>query len=105
VAVEVVNRVDGADLARRVIQSIQMRDYRLLVRHRDIEPANAQRAHRLHAATRVLNAEADEGVIHTECHQCDDVLQLAVYTLPVLPVALATMPPAELSARLFKLVF
>jgi len=33
------------------------------------------------------------------------VLQLAVYTLPVLPVALATVPPAELSARLFKLVF
>ena len=34
------------------------------------------------------------------------VLQLAVYTLiPVLPVALATMPLAELSARLLKLVF
>jgi len=33
-------------------------------------------------------------------------LQLAVYTLvPVLPVALATMPLAELSARLLKLVF
>ena len=34
------------------------------------------------------------------------VLQLAVYTLiPVLPVALATMPLAELSARLLKFVF
>ena len=34
------------------------------------------------------------------------VLQLSVYTLiPVLPVALATMPLAELSARLLKLVF
>lgn len=34
------------------------------------------------------------------------VLQLAVYTLiPVLPVALATMPLAELYARLLKLVF
>ena len=34
------------------------------------------------------------------------VLQLAAYTLiPVLPVALATMPFAELSARLLKLVF
>jgi hypothetical protein len=33
-------------------------------------------------------------------------LQLAVYTLvPVLPVVLATMPLAELSARLLKLVF
>jgi len=33
-------------------------------------------------------------------------LQLAVYTLvPVLPAALATMPLAELSARLLKLVF
>jgi hypothetical protein len=33
-------------------------------------------------------------------------LQLAVYTLvPVLPVALATMPLAELSTRLLKLVF
>jgi len=54
----------------------------------------------LHAATRVLNAEADEGAIHTECQQ------LAIYTLiPVLPVALATMPLAELSARLLKPVF
>ena len=34
------------------------------------------------------------------------VLRLAVYTLiPVLPVALATMPLAKLSARLLKLVF
>jgi len=33
-------------------------------------------------------------------------VQMAVYTLiPVLPVALATMPLAELSARLLKLVF
>jgi hypothetical protein len=46
------------------------------------------------------------------CHSPRDainattVLQLAVYTLiPVLPVALATMPLAELSARLLKLVF
>jgi len=34
------------------------------------------------------------------------LLQLAVYTLiPVLPLALTTMPLAELSARLLKLVF
>jgi hypothetical protein len=68
--VAVIDRVHCADFARGFIECIEMGHDGLLVRHRDIQSANAQRTHRIDRAGNVLDAEADERIVQAEHPIC-----------------------------------